>query len=119
MIFQGKKEASGQAEENTHLDAKLSRVSEPPRSASGSDGYKTKACGHPVKEGELSHLEAVQQKGQHEYEKTFFGIDDIDDQKKYDHPGDEIRHIFVRHTGIQGKDRGKKNHDEKKNKEFV
>jgi len=108
MVFQCKKETCSQGKENAHLNAKLPGVSEPPGAASGSNGYIIKIFGPPFKERELSHLEAVQKKGQHEDEKAFFGIDDIDDQKKYDHPCHEIRHLLVRNIGVQGKDRGKK-----------
>ena len=119
MFFQGKKEASSQGEEDAHLNAKLSGVMEPPRAATGSNFNKPETWGNPVKEGELSHLEVVQEKGQHEDEKTFFGIDDVDDQKAYDHPGYEIRHHLVRHTGVYGKDRGKKDDQEKYEKQYV
>jgi hypothetical protein len=119
MFFQGNKEAGSQGEEDTHLYAKFSGVFEPPGAASGSNGYKTKACGRPAKEGELGHLEAVQEKGQHEDEKTFFGIDNVDDQKIYNHPGYEFWYLQERHIRFQCEHRGKKDHKEKKEEQFV
>ena len=80
MVFQSKIEVSSQGQEDAHLNTKLPGVFEVPRATSGPNGYKTKACGKPVKEGELSHLEAVQEKCQHKDEKSFLGIDDVGDQ---------------------------------------